>query len=74
MWTVRLKNKTIIVYGLKKGKKKNRIYVREEDFEISHVEREVGETSIYSARKLPEIVFKQIIGIFKLKRKLSRKQ
>jgi len=33
-----MKNKTIIVYGLKNKKEKNIIYVREEDFEISHGE------------------------------------
>ena len=44
------------------------------EFEIRHVEREFGETSIYPFRKLPKIIFAQLRGVIKLKLELSRLQ
>jgi glycosyltransferase involved in cell wall biosynthesis len=37
------------------------------EFEISHLAREFGETSVFPVRKLPKVVIGQLIGIIKLK-------
>lgn len=44
------------------------------EFEIRHVEREFGETSVYPFRKLPKVIFAQLVGIIKLKLELRKQQ
>lgn len=44
------------------------------EFEIRHVKREFGETSIYPLRKLPKIIFAQLSGIIKLKLELRKQK
>lgn len=41
------------------------------EFEISHLEREFGETSVYPISKLPKIITLQLMGLLKLKIALS---
>ena len=42
------------------------------EFEISHLEREFGQTSVFPLRKLPKVIISQIIGLMKLKIALKK--
>lgn len=44
------------------------------EFEIKHVEREFGQTTVYPLGKIPKIVFLQLVGLVRLKIALSKQK